>query len=100
VILDGAAVRSAIMMGPNAHHVAPSMLAAEIAPMKVTFDVAILLARTQQKMPCPHQRFSSFLLTSTRRIVIEICSRSNVSELSFRTELSIAPSDYELSAHP
>ena len=51
VILDGAAVRAAIMMGPNAHHIAPSMLAAEIGPMAVTFDVAILLARIQEKMP-------------------------------------------------
>lgn len=51
VILDHAAVRAAIMMGPNAHHIAPSMLAAEIGPMAVTLDVAILLARKQEKMP-------------------------------------------------
>jgi hypothetical protein len=51
VVLDGAAVRAAIMMGPNAHHIAPSMLAAEIGTMAVTFDIAILLARIQDKMP-------------------------------------------------
>jgi len=51
VVLDGAAVRAAIMMGPNAHHIAPSMLAAEIGPMAVTFDIAILLAQTREKMP-------------------------------------------------
>ena len=51
VILDGVAVRAAIMMGPNAHHIAPSMLAAGIGPMAVTFDIAILLARTREKMP-------------------------------------------------
>ena len=51
VVLDGAAVRAAIMMGPNAHHIAPSMLAVEIGPMAVTFDIAILLAQTREKMP-------------------------------------------------
>jgi 23S rRNA (guanine745-N1)-methyltransferase len=51
VILDGVAVRAAIMMGPNAHHIAPTMLAAGIGPMAVTFDIAILLARTREKMP-------------------------------------------------
>ena len=39
------------MMGPNAHHIGPSMLAAEIGPMAVTFDIAILLAQTREKMP-------------------------------------------------
>jgi len=51
VKLDPAAVRAAIMMGPNAHHIAPWMLAAEIGPMAATFDVAILLAGKQEKMP-------------------------------------------------
>jgi 23S rRNA (guanine745-N1)-methyltransferase len=45
VILDGAAVHAAIMMDPNAHHVAPSTLAVEIGPMAVTLDVAILITR-------------------------------------------------------
>jgi 23S rRNA (guanine745-N1)-methyltransferase len=51
VILDRAAVRAAIMMGPNAHHIAPSILAAEFGRMAVTFDIAILLARKPEKMP-------------------------------------------------
>jgi 23S rRNA (guanine745-N1)-methyltransferase len=51
VTLDAAAVRAAIMMGPNAHHIAPSMLAAETGPMAVAFDIAILLARKGEKMP-------------------------------------------------
>jgi 23S rRNA (guanine745-N1)-methyltransferase len=49
-ILDGAAVRAAIMMGPNVHHIAPSMLASEIGPTAVTFDITILLARKKEKM--------------------------------------------------
>jgi 23S rRNA (guanine745-N1)-methyltransferase len=51
VILDRAAVHAAIMMGPNAHHIAPSIPAAQIGPMEVTFDVTILLAQKQEKMP-------------------------------------------------
>jgi 23S rRNA (guanine745-N1)-methyltransferase len=51
VTLDAVAARAAIMMGPNAHHIAPSMLAAEFGPMAVTFDIAILLARKRKKMP-------------------------------------------------
>jgi 23S rRNA (guanine745-N1)-methyltransferase len=49
--LDAAAVRAAIMMGPNAHHIAPSMLKAGIGPMAVTFDIAIMLARKEEKTP-------------------------------------------------
>jgi 23S rRNA (guanine745-N1)-methyltransferase len=49
VTLDAAAVRAAIMMGPNAHHIAPWKLAAEIGPTAVTFDIAILLARRQER---------------------------------------------------
>jgi 23S rRNA (guanine745-N1)-methyltransferase len=44
VTLDGAAVQAAIMMGPNAHHIGPSVPTADIGPMAVTFDIAILLA--------------------------------------------------------
>lgn len=50
VILEGAAVRAAIMMGPNAHHIEPSKLAAEMGPTAVTFDIAILLAQTRERM--------------------------------------------------
>jgi 23S rRNA (guanine745-N1)-methyltransferase len=49
VILNGAAVRAVIMMGPSAHHIAPQKLAAETGPTAVTFDIAILFARTSER---------------------------------------------------
>jgi 23S rRNA (guanine745-N1)-methyltransferase len=48
--LDAAAMRAAIMMGPNAHHIAPWKLAVEIGPTAVTFDIAILLARRSERL--------------------------------------------------
>jgi hypothetical protein len=44
VTVDGPAVRAAIMMGPNAHHIGPAVFAADVGKMAVTFDIAIVLA--------------------------------------------------------
>jgi hypothetical protein len=44
-VLDNAAVRSAILMGPNARHIAASALEAELGPLAVTFDVIVSFAR-------------------------------------------------------
>jgi 23S rRNA (guanine745-N1)-methyltransferase len=44
-VLDNAAVRSAILMGPNARHIAASALDAELGPLAVTFDVIVSFAR-------------------------------------------------------
>jgi 23S rRNA (guanine745-N1)-methyltransferase len=43
--LDSAAVRDAVLMGPNARHVSRSAFDAESGPCAVTFDVVVLLAR-------------------------------------------------------
>jgi 23S rRNA (guanine745-N1)-methyltransferase len=48
VVLDHEAIRNAILMGPNARHVAASVLYAELAPTTVTFDFIILLARKSE----------------------------------------------------
>ena len=48
MVLDGAAIRSAIMMGPNARHVPASALDAELEPVAVTFDVIVLFARKSE----------------------------------------------------
>jgi 23S rRNA (guanine745-N1)-methyltransferase len=45
VILDEQAIHAVIMMGPNARYIEPSTLLAGLAPLAVTFDVSILLAR-------------------------------------------------------
>jgi 23S rRNA (guanine745-N1)-methyltransferase len=44
-VLDGAAIRSAILMGPNARRITASALDAEPRPVAVTFDVNVLFAR-------------------------------------------------------
>ena len=44
VTIDGPAVRAAIMMGPNAHHIGSAVFAADVGEMAVTFDIAIVLA--------------------------------------------------------
>jgi 23S rRNA (guanine745-N1)-methyltransferase len=44
-VLDDAAIRSAILMGPNARHMPGVGLDAEPRPIAVTFDFMILLAR-------------------------------------------------------
>jgi 23S rRNA (guanine745-N1)-methyltransferase len=44
-VLNGAAIRNAILMGPNARHISPSTLDAEPGPLAVTFDIIVLFAR-------------------------------------------------------
>jgi 23S rRNA (guanine745-N1)-methyltransferase len=44
-VLDDAAIRSAILMGPNARHITASALDAELGPLAVTFDVIVSFAR-------------------------------------------------------
>jgi 23S rRNA (guanine745-N1)-methyltransferase len=44
-VLSAAAVRSAILMGPNAHHVAASIFDSGPEALMVTFDVCLLFAR-------------------------------------------------------
>ena len=48
-ILDPAAARSAILMGPNARHVDPLMLDVGPAPRAVTFDIYVLFARKPER---------------------------------------------------
>ena len=50
-VLDGAAIRSAILMGPNARHTTPSTLDAEPGPLTVSFDIAVLFARKTERNP-------------------------------------------------
>ena len=42
--LDPAAMRDAVLMGPDARHIAPSVLDDETAPIAVTFDIDVLFA--------------------------------------------------------
>lgn len=49
VALDPAMVRSAILMGPNAHHVSPSIFDAAAEPFKVTVDVHLLFAHKPRR---------------------------------------------------
>jgi 23S rRNA (guanine745-N1)-methyltransferase len=44
-VLDNAAIRNAILMGPNARHLSVSALDAELGPLAVTFDVTVSFAR-------------------------------------------------------
>jgi 23S rRNA (guanine745-N1)-methyltransferase len=44
-ILDRSMLRSAVLMGPNANHVDPLILDAELGPLVVTFDINLLFAR-------------------------------------------------------
>ena len=50
-VLDGAAIRSAILMGPNARHTSPSTFDAVQGPLAVTFDIIVLFARKSESMP-------------------------------------------------
>jgi 23S rRNA (guanine745-N1)-methyltransferase len=50
-VLDGAAIRSAILMGPNARHTSPSTFDAVQGPLAVTFDIIVLFARKTESMP-------------------------------------------------
>ena len=45
ISLDRAGVRHAVLMGPNARHIAASALDADAAAMDVTIDIAMLFAR-------------------------------------------------------
>jgi SAM-dependent methyltransferase len=51
VVLDGAAIRSAVLMGPNARHISPSMLGPSPEPLAVTLDVTLLFARKPERNP-------------------------------------------------
>jgi 23S rRNA (guanine745-N1)-methyltransferase len=44
MVLDPTTVRAAILMGPNARHIDPSILDVGTAPLAVTFDINVLLA--------------------------------------------------------
>jgi hypothetical protein len=50
-VLDSAAVRSAILMGPNARHIAASAFDAELGPLAVTFDIIVLFACKKWENP-------------------------------------------------
>jgi 23S rRNA (guanine745-N1)-methyltransferase len=47
-VLDDAAIRSAILMGPNARHIAASRLGGELERIPVTFDFITLCARKSE----------------------------------------------------
>jgi 23S rRNA (guanine745-N1)-methyltransferase len=61
-VLHAGAVRAAVLMGPNARHLAPAALAARTRPMAVTFDIALLLARKRKSAP---RKICSHPLTAT-----------------------------------
>ena len=48
ILLDDAAIRSAILMGPNARRISASVLDAELGPIAVTFDFIMLFARKSE----------------------------------------------------
>jgi len=54
ILLDDAAIRSAILMGPNARRISASVLDAELGPIAVTFDFIMLFARKSEgrSRPC------------------------------------------------
>jgi 23S rRNA (guanine745-N1)-methyltransferase len=49
--LDDAGIRSAILMGPNARHIAHSVPGAEPGLLEVTFDINVLFARKSGRQP-------------------------------------------------
>jgi 23S rRNA (guanine745-N1)-methyltransferase len=51
VALDGAAIRNAVLMGPNARHISPSLLGPSPGPLAVTIDVIVLFARKPERNP-------------------------------------------------
>ena len=51
-VLDGTEIRAAILMGPNARHIAPLTLDPEPEPIAVTFDITLLFARKPESTPC------------------------------------------------
>ena len=51
MVLDSAMVRSAVLMGPNARHVDPSILNVEAGPLAVTLDINLLFAEKPERAP-------------------------------------------------
>jgi 23S rRNA (guanine745-N1)-methyltransferase len=51
VVLDRAAMRAAVLMGPNAHHIDPSILDVELESIDVTFDINLLFAQKPGSPP-------------------------------------------------
>jgi hypothetical protein len=51
MVLDSAMVRSAVLMGPNARHVDPSILDVDAGPLAVTFDINLLFAEKPERVP-------------------------------------------------
>lgn len=51
IVLDDAAIRSAILMSPNARHITTLALDAEPGPTEVTFDFMVLFARQSVRQP-------------------------------------------------
>jgi 23S rRNA (guanine745-N1)-methyltransferase len=51
VVLDRAAMRSAVLMGPNAYHIDLSILDLEPGPIAVTFDINLLFAQKPESNP-------------------------------------------------
>jgi hypothetical protein len=49
-VLDDAAIRSAILMGPNARHLTESALDVEPRAVMVTFDLIVLFAWKNEKI--------------------------------------------------
>jgi 23S rRNA (guanine745-N1)-methyltransferase len=50
-VLEGAGIRDAVLMGPNARRINPSTLDAATDPLPVTFDLFVLLARKRGTAP-------------------------------------------------
>jgi 23S rRNA (guanine745-N1)-methyltransferase len=51
LVFDPKAVRAAVLMGPNAHHLDPSALDTETGPLAVTFDINLLFAKKTERAP-------------------------------------------------
>jgi 23S rRNA (guanine745-N1)-methyltransferase len=51
VVLDGAAIRNAVLMGPNARHISPSLLGPSPGPLAVTIDITGLFACKPERNP-------------------------------------------------
>jgi len=51
VVLDRAAMRAAVLMGPNAHHLDPSILDVELESIAVTIDINLLFAQKPGSIP-------------------------------------------------
>jgi 23S rRNA (guanine745-N1)-methyltransferase len=51
VVLDGAAIRNAVLMGPNGRHINPSVVGLSPRPLAVTINITLLFARTPERNP-------------------------------------------------